>query len=228
MQAAELLASKGMSFVEKIHTSGLKREDHDFELQWCRSRLLMDVGLSMMFDKTPNRKSSRHAMSMIGDAALCFYSMTDERARTDMALVQLRSADVRLHEAVTLQNKADFQTWVYNQLLTLHSTSDAVVCNGCAPSSKSRPPTDEALRMVNARTRDALRYLDRAEPLLRERRRNVWWTTWYFERRMRAISLLLWASVNEKGTPIPFLGLERRRLLIPTPRPMCCWTIRFE
>jgi hypothetical protein len=50
--------------------------------------------------------------------------------------------------------------------------------------------------------------MDCVEPILQERRRNVWWTTWSFERYLRLISMSVWTSVFEKETPIPFLGLE--------------------
>jgi hypothetical protein len=64
------------------------------------------------------------------------------------------------------------------------------------------------LRRIKSLSYDAMRFLDRAEPVLRERRRNVWWTTWYFEKRLRTIATLVWASTLEVGSPIPFLGLE--------------------
>lgn len=70
------------------------------------------------------------------------------------------------------------------------------------------PDLRSRLREITSRATDALRFLDRAEPMLRERRRNVAWTTSYFELRLRAISYLLWASLVQEKTPIPYLGLE--------------------
>jgi len=55
---------------------------------------------------------------------------------------------------------------------------------------------------------DGVHFLNRAEPMLRERRRNVWWTTWYLERYLRAIAMSVWATIFDAGTPVPFLGLE--------------------
>ncbi|MBL8069415.1 MAG: SIR2 family protein [Armatimonadetes bacterium] len=56
---------------------------------------------------------------------------------------------------------------------------------------------------------DALRFLDRARPDLIERRRNVWWSSIYFEKRLRAMNLVLWATVDDGTTAaIPFFGFE--------------------
>ena len=55
---------------------------------------------------------------------------------------------------------------------------------------------------------DALRFLTRVEPLLLERRRNVWWTTWYFERELRAVAIAIWLSIFDRAQPIPHLGFE--------------------
>jgi hypothetical protein len=53
-----------------------------------------------------------------------------------------------------------------------------------------------------------MRFLGRAEPVLRERRRNVNWVTWFLERRLRAIALRTWTAVFEEESPFPFLGVE--------------------
>lgn len=55
---------------------------------------------------------------------------------------------------------------------------------------------------------DAMRHLDRAAPILRERRRNVWWTTLYFERRLRAFALQLWTTAGIFGTELPGINLQ--------------------
>jgi hypothetical protein len=73
---------------------------------------------------------------------------------------------------------------------------------------QNRQFNEEALRRAKSLVTDSMRFLNRAEPVLRERRRNVWWTTWFFERRLRAVALSVWASIFERDTPIPFLGLE--------------------
>ena len=43
-----------------------------------------------------------------------------------------------------------------------------------------RAAQSSEMRRVTALANDAMRFLDRAEPVLLERRRNVWWNTWFF------------------------------------------------
>jgi hypothetical protein len=69
-------------------------------------------------------------------------------------------------------------------------------------------------RKISALITDCIRFLDRAEPVLRERRRNVWWTTWYFERKLRAIASSIRSAAED--SPIPFLGLESAMRLTDT------------
>lgn len=74
----------------------------------------------------------------------------------------------------------------------------------------------ESLRKVKALVQDAMRFLRRAEDTLRNRRRNVWWTCWFFQRKLTAISMSVWASVPEIGTPIPYVGEESAPRNTPT------------
>jgi len=73
---------------------------------------------------------------------------------------------------------------------------------------ESNQTTADPFQIVKAVVRDATRFLDRAESLLANRRRNVGWTTWYFQRRLEAIALSVWASILDEGAPVPFLGLS--------------------
>jgi hypothetical protein len=239
---AEEMAIKGLEFIEQVLNSGQEREDHDFELHWCKSRLLMMGALASM--REPERKRiGRHSMSLLGDAAACLSNATPDRWRSDLALVDLRRAEIRLQEAAGVRlyrRKGDppdygfpFEAWTFDRLFGKRIDRRVIISkpqrgvNREMPSPKRvvedlerdlKDHSDEnkemreglqvALRDIKARATDALRYLDRAEPILRERRRNVWWTTWYFERRLRAISMILWASIVDDNEPIPFIGLE--------------------
>jgi hypothetical protein len=72
------------------------------------------------------------------------------------------------------------------------------------------------LRSVKSLVQDGLSFLDRAERILSMRRRNVWWMTWFFQRKLKVIAMTAWATVLEKGTPIPYLGLEAAPRDCPT------------
>ncbi len=62
---------------------------------------------------------------------------------------------------------------------------------------------------VSARLRTALGHLAVAEEALLSRRKNVWWSTWLFQRQLKVIELQLWATVGVRdGSAIPFIGLE--------------------
>jgi hypothetical protein len=63
-------------------------------------------------------------------------------------------------------------------------------------------------RTVLAALKDATAALKRAEALLTSRRRNVWWVTWFFHRRLKVIELELWATLGDNGQPVPYLGFE--------------------
>jgi len=63
-------------------------------------------------------------------------------------------------------------------------------------------------RTVLAALKDAAAALKRAEAMLMSRRRNVWWVTWFFHRRLKVVELELWATLGDAGQPIPHLGFE--------------------
>jgi hypothetical protein len=77
-------------------------------------------------------------------------------------------------------------------------------------------PADPGLSRAKALVHDAIRFLTRGEQVLYNRRRNVWWTTWFFQRKLMAVAMSVWATVPERGTPIPFLGLEAAPRKTPT------------
>lgn len=85
-------------------------------------------------------------------------------------------------------------------------------------SSEMEANTAGALGFVH----DSIRFLDRAEPVLRSRRRNVWWTTWFLERRMQTVVLSLEVFRRQGGVgAIPFLGLEACSRMSPTVPEIC-------
>jgi hypothetical protein len=244
--AAGRFASKGLEFVDQIQTSGQEREDHDFELMWCKSRLLMQAGLASMV--IPDRKNAgRHSMGFMGDSAACLGNALPDRWSSDLALVELRRAEIRIQEAAAIRiytvRKGSpptptkgfaFEAWTYDRLFSRRIDAEMRISSRAgAPSKRMPPPLEVAAKLrkhfrgvvkgfgheredelrkgfreIRGRAKDALRYLDNAEPVLRERRRNVWWTTWYFERRLRVIAMLLWVSIIDPGEAVPFLGLE--------------------
>ncbi|HEY5027834.1 MAG TPA: hypothetical protein VIK39_05450, partial [Candidatus Angelobacter sp.] len=151
----------------------------------------------------------------LGDAEASLRISDHRRYRSERAIIELHRAEARLRaaEAVDVSESRSFTTMC-------RSFEEIKVTVGSQPQHESRfeyfrdhegnvaPEVHTALRQAKSLIVDGMRFLDRAAPVLLERRRNVWWTSWFFERRMRGIAMSVWAAVFETGTPIPFLGFE--------------------
>jgi hypothetical protein len=132
-------------------------------------------------------------------------------------MIELYRADARLHhaESVLIYEGPENPSMSFAEMCrTLElaqlnsSRGEDLLGHFLTSDRKLKAEVAEALRRAKSLVIDSMRFLNRAEPVLRDRRRNVWWTTWFFERRLRAVALSVWASVFESDTPIPFLGLE--------------------
>ena len=232
---AARLAHCGMELTYALVDCGIGEVLPEHELNWYKARFLMIWGLALDLDHK-RRIYNRHSMGYMSDAAIYLQSSVPIRARADLALVELRRAEIRLQEASDIPllsagtqqatrfpqlHNCVFEAWTYDRLRgesimiaeswgnrSANASQIAILEDLATLAKKPGNPVFRHLREVAARAKDALRFLDRAEPILRQRRRNVWWTLWYFERRMRAISYILWSTVTETNAPIPFLGLE--------------------
>ncbi|MEZ5941107.1 MAG: hypothetical protein R3C18_06930 [Planctomycetaceae bacterium] len=57
---------------------------------------------------------------------------------------------------------------------------------------------------------DAWQTLSRAEPLVEQNRKNVWWTVWFFDLKMKLVELQVFAAVSERAeVQLPFFGAEQ-------------------
>lgn len=88
---------------------------------------------------------------------------------------------------------------------------------------KQRADRDEEIKHEIARARslieDASQSLERAWPILDKHRKNAWWTTWYFELRMKLVELELFLALygNPDGPiPLPFIGTQAAPFPYPT------------
>jgi hypothetical protein len=70
------------------------------------------------------------------------------------------------------------------------------------------PYKAERFQVVRGLLGDAASALDRAYPILLQNEKNVWWSTWYFERRLKVIELDLWSVVGRCGEPLPYVGWQ--------------------
>jgi len=144
-----------------------------------------------------------------------------DRNDSDLAVIDLLRADVRLREAEGTVIRNDSAVTLSEVKLRVYEMfgkrPELSQCYPDISESRERRAGEEVyklfdgcdqMRRARALVEDSIQYLDRAERSLRQRRRNVWWTTWLFDRRLRAIALSIWTSVTEPGSSIPYLGLD--------------------
>ena len=213
---AELLqdvVSRLLGFVELgIASSSDAHSPSYAALMWCRHRLLLHESICHVAASAP---SFAKAMQSLTDAEACLSLIDVRRFGSDRAIVELFRAEVRLREAeavsVVLNTTKTLTIAEIPDEFTIRPT-DATLWHtkGSVEKANVFGQTFDASwsSKVKALLRDALRFLDRAEAVLSQRRRNVSWTTWYIQRRMRAIAGLLWATITDNGAPIPYLGPE--------------------
>ena len=185
------------------------------EANWCDCRLLIHQStltsrhLQLSAKEDPPRHES--VMGILGDAEAGLRLSDPRRHRSELGIVELHRAEARLRKAEAArvgidQSKLLFSSWCRD--IEDERMNDDVdkfrekLKKHCANVNKDR------LQRVRSLASDSMRFLDRAEPILRERRRNVWWTTLFFERYLRSIAISVWACILDEKMPVPFLGLE--------------------
>jgi hypothetical protein len=220
----ERLIAHGLEMVAQVRGNDHSSDGHYARrANWCASRLLMHASMCavrrVQLDWRRKGSDIPTAMGLLGDAeaSLGLGIPDPRRHRAELALVELHRAEVRLREAeaaeIRLPAGSSPFSWLCRKLQDYDPPAIREDQTGFVRQilDEQRSPESflrEDLRRAKSLVWDALRFLNRAEPVLRERRRNVWWTTWFFERRLRAIALYVWASVFETDAPIPYLGLE--------------------
>jgi hypothetical protein len=171
---------------------------------WCDGRLLIHQSVCASFlvqSRTQQkRKMSQQAMGLLSAAEATLGVSDARRYRSDLAIVELHRGDARLREVEALMIDAKEPETFRN---ICHRWEMAAKADVVVPPDRPRN-----LQKTRGLLDDSLRFLNRAEAVLTERGRSVWWTTWFFERKLRAIAQSVWASVPDPDTPLPFLGPE--------------------
>jgi len=72
----------------------------------------------------------------------------------------------------------------------------------------NRPMCHTALWTARSLVDEAVQFLERADSTFARRRRNCAWTTWFFHRRLRSITLSVWSSIFALDRPLPYLSVE--------------------
>lgn len=221
LKDVESYIAEGRDFVSQIRGRDHSSEPHyTMSANWCECRLLMHLSICTSLRSTmePRRPLDpaailNKAMALLGDSEAALRIADPRRYRAELGMVELHRAEARLHaaDAVAIENTE----WTFGAMCRhLRGIDLRFVDWDSDPAYRrlleadTRVKAQEALRRAKSLVADGMRFLDRAEPVLRERRRNVWWTTWFFEKRLRLIGMAVWASLFEDDVSIPFLGLE--------------------
>ncbi len=159
----------------------------------------------------------------------------------ERAIIELHRADVLTHQAIVEQAasesdstaqainfsaglsifgryRAELLARLQAPSLTLAALAEqlraasAELAGGAAAADTTRAIFAQSLSFVD----DAWQTLSRAEPVLRPNRKNVWWTTWFFELKLKLVELRLFAALPEHAAggqspalpQLPQLGLE--------------------
>ncbi len=213
----------GKRVVESIRSNDKSSDSHDsVRALWCQSRLLTHEGLCAA--RINPRESAKEAMVLLADSEAALHLHDPRRSQVDLAIIELHRAEVRLVQANAIEiplfddpsvlfrnlGKRLYEVkyfganaWRAKSLELERRLRD--VAEG---TDENRLRVDRHFRTAKALVQDGLTFLDRADRIFSARRRNVGWMTWYFQRKLTAIGMSIWAAILEKHTPIPFLGLE--------------------
>ena len=190
LRYAEQLVLRGLRLAARIRMSGkLFAGSALMDTNWCEARLLMHQSVVHSHAEISRTRSS---LGILSDAEALLRISNPQRITTEIALIDLHRAEVILNSSAFTPAIRIFQRLKTEKRLSAFETrKDKLTLKKTGPVAA-----------------DAIRFLDRAESELRQMRRNVWWTTWYFERKLRAMAFALLASCAEPHSPIPFVGLE--------------------
>ncbi|MGV3617531.1 MAG: hypothetical protein ACO1SV_19570 [Fimbriimonas sp.] len=191
---------------------------------WCEARFRMFLSSVEAFSlnglpksKKVGRRSSRseqdrleRALGELSDAEAMLSNVDPQRVEVDRAFVDLHRSDAYL--AV-----CDGSAYKLSPSRFLHPTKllegfpnfeDYAEALKNFDSRFGRRGAPRRSSVLKSYAKHSNRFLARAESSLRKHRRNVWWMTWYFDRKLRTIAIAVLASGSEPDSPIPFLGLE--------------------
>lgn len=221
------LINAGLALVEQALAMNAFADTRDSTIAtWCRCRLLMHHGILLA-----RRFNYSDAIRHMADAEATLNPVGSNRRGVDSAVIELHRAEVMLLQAESVQipialhgqrtqiafedlgaelvrqNKSRLK-WSPDADSTLWRETAAMMLREMFPTTDSLvEERNRSLQTAGAFVQDAVAYLMRAETILLARRRSVWWSTWYFQRRLKTISMSIWATLFDQ-TPIPIVGVE--------------------
>ena len=155
----------------------------------------------------------QHAHRRLNNAESCLLESKVGSESLEMAIIELHRAEIFTQQAVfkpgSLEEEmtalGNFRSGVFE---AVEKNWDELI-EKCLLNTKPRE-LSSSLSYID----DGLQALVRAELLLNQERKNVWWTTWFFELKLKLIELKMFACVSDPEIEIPVVSMAH------TPRGM--------
>lgn len=196
-----------------------------------RQRLETQYGLALSYLRDFYKGHRR-----LNEAEACLEDAHVGRDSMEFGIIELHRAEILTQQSVFLGNIEDVDQptqlgQMRQQLLDVVSTRPGMADVFRTFVEQRRKTGKEQKEIGEGRTEkdspktlqqsqtylsDAANALARAKTPIERQRKNVWWTTWFFELKMKIIELQLFAALATPDEPLPFAGLESAPLGSPT------------
>ncbi|QDT24376.1 hypothetical protein [Gimesia chilikensis] len=209
-----------------------------------RQRLLTQEGLAVAF-----KRDYRKAHRRLNEAEAALAHTKHPSGSMEQAIIELHRAEVLTHEAVfvfqdeyllqgqnNIQQKPPFEKAESSALGQYRTSIISEIIKQKVPNfNKLRKECcinsvpSETFRSSMLCVEDGWQTLDRASAMLKSNRKNVWWTTWYYEIRIKLIEVSIYAKLNtivqlylkkeiipSGNMNLPYIGLDQAPFGTPT------------
>ena len=196
------------------------------ELLAGNKRDVLSGGRSKWFDDQ-QRLDTQHALclALSGDFSKAFRRLNEAEA-TLIELPESRGMEqaiIDLHRAAIFQlQAAERSRKILEPLFSCFYKNDFAGLEMWEAATETmsgiKGTVEENLDSIGlALLDDSLQALDRAKPILKQNRKNAWWTTWNFELRMKVIESDLRASLSSyPRKSLPYIGAQAAPSSLPT------------
>lgn len=195
------------------------------------------------------KRDYRKAHRRLNEAEAALAQTKHPSGSMEQAIIELHRAEVLTHEAVfvfqdefmlqgqnNIQQKLPFEKAASSALGQYRTSIISEIIKQKVPDFDSLKK-ECSLNSVPSKTfrssllcvEDGWQTLDRASEMLKANRKNVWWTTWYYEIRLKLIEVSIYAKLNtivqlyknKQEIPsgninLPYIGLDQSPYGTPT------------
>lgn len=165
----------------------------------------------------------------LNEAEASLLKLSVSKSRLEHAIIELHRTEILTHQAVfrsagtglpKMTSLADGRARALRDV----TGTQPVSLQSMAKTIKGKKVDLVEMRTSQAFIDDAWQTSSRASGMLERNRKNVWWTTWFFELRLKLVELDVWLAVlrsgsgveSRKTTLLSHLGLEAAAHGTPT------------